>query len=184
MLVATFNPWVRRLQQRVNRRWAITMVVSLLLTAAALLAAVMIPVLVRQAHQLAANLPTYLASAEDGARSAGIPFKLQAFSQQWTDRVTPVLVDYSLWFFNGVVGATTIFVLTIYLLIEGPQVAANLLLILPRPERLPVHRAVTEIGGQVGAYMRGQFLMAGWAGLFSFIVLYIWASRSRRYWEP
>jgi predicted PurR-regulated permease PerM len=73
--------------------------------------------------------------------------------------------------FNSVIGALTIFVLTVYLLVEGPRAATSVLALLPRKERLPVRRMVGEIGVQVGAYMRGQLITSLLAGAFAFILL-------------
>src|SRR6478609_5119237 len=73
MLVATFNPVVRRLQTRLNRGGAITALTLGLLLLLAALAALMIPPLVHQAHSLREDLPRYAGIVEAAARRAGGP---------------------------------------------------------------------------------------------------------------
>jgi predicted PurR-regulated permease PerM len=72
---------------------------------------------------------------------------------------------------SGVTGVLTVAVLTIYLLIDGPQVGTGLLRLFPRSERLPARQMAAEIAAQVGGYMRGQLLTSLLAGLFSLILL-------------
>jgi predicted PurR-regulated permease PerM len=57
MLVATFNPLVRRLQARFNRTWAITAVTLGIILLGAVLLVLTIPPLVRQGQNLIAHLP-------------------------------------------------------------------------------------------------------------------------------
>ena len=171
MFVATFNPLVRRLQTRVGRGWAITAVMLTALLGVALLLGLIIPSLVRQGQSLVERAPELLSRAEELARGANIQVDLRTPGQQVASRVAPTLLSASLRFLGGVMTILTIFVLTIYLLIEGPDVGKNLLRLLPRPERQPVQRMVSEIGVQIGAYVRGQLLTSVLAGLFSFAVL-------------
>jgi predicted PurR-regulated permease PerM len=171
MFVATFNPFVRRLQTRVNRPWAITAVVALSLGVVALGAVVIVPMLLRQGHSLLVNLPQYLSQAEGIARGAGLKANLRAPVQQWTAGLGNQALDLSMLVVNSLIGILTVFVLTIYLLVEGPRAATSALALLPRKERLPVRRMVGEIGDQVGAYMRGQMITSLLAGAFAFLIL-------------
>jgi predicted PurR-regulated permease PerM len=174
MLVATFNPLVRRLQTRLTRGWAITAVVSALIGVGAGVLILMIPPLLRQGRNLLVNLPHYLHAIENGARQMGIPLHLQASALDLSKRVAsmgPELLNVLGTVVGGVTGVLTVAVLTTYLLIDGPRVASSLFRLLPRSERLPSRQMFAEIGLQVGSYMRGQFITSAVAGLFSFIVL-------------
>lgn len=174
MLVATFNPLVRRLQTRLTRGWAITAVVSALAGFGAGVLFLMIPPLVRQGRNLAVNLPHYLLVIENLARQRGIPLHLQASVPDLSKRVAsmgPELLNLLGTVVGGVTGVLTVVVLTTYLLIDGPRVATSLFRLLPRSERLPIRQMFAEIGLQVGSYMRGQFITSAVAGLFSLIVL-------------
>jgi predicted PurR-regulated permease PerM len=171
MFVATFNPFVRRLQTRVNRPWAITAVVALSVGVVALLLVVIVPMLLRQGHSLAVNLPQYLSQAEAIARGTGLRVNLHAPVQQWSAGLGTQVLDISVVVVSSIIGVLTVFVLTVYLLVEGPRAATSVLALLPRKERLPVRRMVGEIGGQVGAYMRGQLITSLLAGVFALVVL-------------
>jgi predicted PurR-regulated permease PerM len=174
MLVATFNPLVRRLQTRLTRGWAITAVVSVLVSFGAGVLILMIPPLVRQGRNLAVNLPHYLLAIENSARQMGIPLRLQGSGLDLSRRVAsmgPEVLNVLGTVVGGVTGVLTVVVLTTYLLIDGPRVATSLFRLLPRSERLPIRQMFAEIGLQVGSYMRGQFITSAAAGLFSFIVL-------------
>jgi predicted PurR-regulated permease PerM len=174
MLVATFNPLVRRLQTRLTRGWAITAVVSALIVVGAGVLILMIPPLLRQGRNLLVNLPHYLHTIENGAQQMGIPLHLQASALDLSKRVAsmgPELLNVLGTVVGGVTGVLTVAVLTTYLLIDGPRVATSLFRLLPRSERLPGRQMFAEIGLQVGSYMRGQFITSAAAGLFSFILL-------------
>ena len=45
--------------------------------------------------------------------------------------------------------------------------------LLPRKERLGARKLVTQIGIQVGGYMRGQLITSALAGIFSFVTLWL-----------
>jgi predicted PurR-regulated permease PerM len=176
MLVATFNPLVRRLQARLNRTWALTAVIVGVILSGALLLALMIPPFVRQASGLMRHLPEYAASMEAAVQRAGLSVKLSSFTRNWTEQVSaagPQLLDLLGTVLSGITGVLTVAVLTIYLLIEGPRVGSGLVRLFPRAERLPVRQLLAEIGQQVGSYMRGQLLTSLLAGLFSYVLLLV-----------
>lgn len=174
MLVATFNPLVRRLQARFHRSWAITTVTLGVILLGALLLALMIPPLVRQAQGLITHLPQYAQALEKAARRAGVPLKLSPAVAHWTQRLAslgPELLNVFATVLSGVTGVLTVAVLTVYLLIDGPRVGMELMRLLPRAERLPARQVLAEIAVQVGGYMRGQLLTSALAGGFSFLLL-------------
>ena len=171
MFVATFNPLVRRLQSRIDRPAAILSVVLLVLLVVGGLLSVIVPVLVQQGRLLLVNLPEYAARVELVARKAHVRVNLHAPLHQWYEHLASRAVDFSLVVFASLLGVITIFVLTIYLLIEGPQVATGLASLLPKQERLHARRMFAEIGVQVGAYMRAQLLTSLLAGSMAFVIL-------------
>jgi predicted PurR-regulated permease PerM len=174
MLVATFNPMVRRLQARFNRTWAITAVTLGIVLLVGVLLVLIIPPIIRQGQNLLAHLPEYTRAMETMARRAGAPVKLSALTTQWTHRIAsvgPEMLTLLSTVLSGVTGVLTVAVLTIYLLIDGPRVGMGLMRLLPRTERLPARQMLAEIAVQVGGYMRGQLLTSALAGLFSFVLL-------------
>lgn len=173
MFVATFNPVVRRLQARVQRPWAITAVVLLALGVVGIVLAIMIPPLVRQAENLTGRLPEIVAQAEAVATRAHFPLNLHAHLSKMSAGANAHLLDFSLVLVNSLLGMFTVFILTVYLLVEGPQVATSLTSLLPRGERMHFRRMFDEIGVQIGAYMRGQLTTSLLAGLFAFVILLV-----------
>lgn len=175
MLVATFNPLVRRLQKHVARGWAITTVVFGVLFATVGLLALIIPVLFRQARNVLTNLPRYLEEIEVSVRKIGIPLRLKT-NFDLSERAAnlgPETWDLLITVFSGITGLLTIAALTTYLLIDGQRVATSALSILPRYHRLPVRQMFGEIGMQIGDYMRAQFITSALAGAFSYVLLLV-----------
>jgi predicted PurR-regulated permease PerM len=174
MLVATFNPLVRRLQTRLTRAGAITTVVVGCVATSAGLLALMIPPLVRQARNLMINLPSYLTEIERGARQMGLRIRLHGSGLDLSKQAAtlgPDALNVLGTIFSGVTGVLTVAVLTTYLLIDGPRVATSLFRLLPRHQRLPARQMFGEIGLQVGGYMRGQLITSGLSGLFAYVLL-------------
>jgi predicted PurR-regulated permease PerM len=176
MLFATFNPLVRRLQERLNRAWAITAVTLGIVAVGTVLLVMMIPPLVRQARNLLVHLPEYAVAMESAARKTGMPIKLAASAKAWTAQVSslgPQLIQVFSTVLSGITGVMTVAVLTIYLLIDGPRVGTVIMRTFPRDERLPIRRMLAEIGTQVGSYMRGQMITSGLAGVFALGILLV-----------
>nr|CAA9256797.1 hypothetical protein AVDCRST_MAG63-2211 [uncultured Armatimonadetes bacterium] len=177
MLVAAFNPVVRRLQNRLSRGKAITAVVGASVAVITGLLVLMIPPLLGQGRRLLKELPGHLAKVEALARQYGFPVRLHdsrldvsagAAAGGGADAVAllaPVVA--------GMAAVLTVAVLTAYLLIDGPRVAAGLLALLPRERRLPVRQMFGEIGARVGDYVRGQLITSALAGASTYALLLV-----------
>ena len=176
MLVATFNPLVRKWQARLGRSWAIVAVVTALIGGLLGTLAVLIPSLVSQGAKLINNAPHYSHQIQNMLAQHGVHYNIQKQVEQFSGKVTeatPEMMSIVTSVVNGVAAFATVGILTIYLLIEGPEVGTAMMRLLPRKDRLRVRKLVMEIGGQVGGYMRGQMITSLLAGLFSFITLWI-----------
>jgi predicted PurR-regulated permease PerM len=176
MLVATFNPLVRKWQARLGRSWAIVAVVTALVLAFLGTLALLIPPLVSQGTKLVQNAPEYAQQIQHTLAQHHIHVNIRQQVEQMSGKAndaTSQLVGV----LSSVVGVITTFatvaILTIYLLIEGPQVGMSLMRLLPRKERLPARKLVIEIGMQVGGYMRGQIITSALAGIFSFVTCWL-----------
>jgi predicted PurR-regulated permease PerM len=174
MLVATFNPMVRRLEKRLGRSWAITAVVSgvILLFVGSL--ALLLPPLVGQCVTLVQNAPEYADALQKTLGDYGIRIDLSQQARTLSTKVTGALPQFFgllSGVLSGLTGLATVIILTVYLLIEGPDVGTSLLRLLPREKRLGARQLVSEIGGQVGGYMRGQLITSAIAGAVSFVIL-------------
>ncbi len=177
MLVATFNPLVSRLQVRMRRSWAIVGVVSGVVLLFLGTLAVLIPPFVYQSYKLIENAPDYTRQLQALLARQHIRVNVGAQVDEIIGNfrsATPELMRVLSHIVSLLTAFATVAILTIYLLIEGPQVGTNLLRLLPRADRLRTRKLVIEIGTKVGDYMRGQLITSAIAGGFSFVVL--WAA--------
>ncbi len=175
MLVATFNPLVRKLQARLGRSWAIVGLVTTLVITFMGALALMIPPLISQGLNVVQRAPQYCRQIETAFAAHHIHIHVQQQVEQLlrgTDSSGPELVAVVFGLAGGVTAFVTVAILTIYLLIEGPQVGLGLMRLLPRKERLLVRELVSQIGIQVGGYMRGQLITSAMAGVFSGVTLW------------
>jgi predicted PurR-regulated permease PerM len=174
MLVATFNPMVRRLEKRMARSWSITTVVTgvILLFVGSL--ALLIPPLVGQCAMLIQNAPDYAHDLQKTLAGHGIRVNLAQQVQTFSTKLTGALPEFLgllTGVLSGLTGLATVIILTVYLLIEGPAVGTSLSRLLPKEKRRGARQLVSEIGAQVGGYMRGQIITSGLAGVVSFLIL-------------
>lgn len=175
MLVATFSPTVRRMQTRIPRSGAISIVVIGFIALTAALLVIMVPPLIKQAQNLLIHLPEYLKQVESVGKSHGLPLKLRGSTLDLSKQAAslgPGAWTVIMSIVSGITGILTVAVLTTYLLIDGPRVSASMLGLLPRHHRLLLRQMFGEIGAQVGHYMRGQLITSAAAGVFSYLVLY------------
>ena len=182
VLAIGLDPPVRRLQQlKVARGWAVAIRLFATVVFLALFAALVVPPLVREVRQLAANIPDYVTRLRtqpgwlgDLARKVDISEKLQ----ELTDRL-PSVASSS---FGAVFGFTkgiasvvfstlTVLILTIYFLMELPRLRQTVVALF-RPHRRDQAGALqTEALERIGAYVSGNILTSIIAGICSFIAL-------------
>ncbi len=176
MLVATFNPFVRKLQARVGRPRAILAVVSGLVALMLGTLALLIPPLLSQGEKLGENASVLARQIQQTLARHHININIQAQSHHLLGKANGVSPEFMGMLSSALgvaTGFATVAILTIYLLIEGPQVGTSLMRLLPRKDRLSTRKLVDEIGTQVGGYMRGQLITSGMAGLFCFATCWL-----------
>ncbi len=176
MLVATFNPLVRKWQARLGRSWAIVAVVTALIVFFLGTLALLIPSLAVQGAKIVTNAPIYSHQIQNELAKHRVHIDIQKQVEQMSSKLmgsTPELMSLLTSVVSLLAAFATVAILTIYLLIEGPQVSKGLMQLLPRKERLHARKLVMEIGLQVGGYMRGQIITSALAGVFSFITCWV-----------
>jgi predicted PurR-regulated permease PerM len=176
MLVATFSPMVRRLQSHYTRRGALSLVIVGIICLIALPLGLVFPILVSQGTSLVTHLPSYAESLQRILAHHGVRTNLQRGVQDLITSVSqgiPQIMGVLGTILHVGVEVFTVLVLTIYLLIEGPEVAQGALRLLPRERRLGVRRLCADIGLQVGAYVRGQLILSICAGSYFFALLLV-----------
>lgn len=188
LLVAGFialilNPLVLLLQRYVVRRRGLAVT---LVTAGALVVFLGLAVafgypLVNAITNLADRLPDYVASATQGRGWIG-HLVTRYHVQQWVSQNAPKLVTFgqdltrpALSFGKGalslIVELTTIFILVLLLLLEGPKMRRGVLALLSPRHATEASRMAAEVNRAVVGYMLGNFLTSAIAGLVVFVTL-------------
>src|SRR5581483_4932429 len=117
------------------------------------------PIVYDQGSSLVQHLPDYASSVEALAARHHLHLNIQRQVSQLTSSISnglPQLMYVVSSIVEHVAALLTVLVLSIYLLIEGPQVGTGALRLLPRERRLGVRNLVSDVGQQVGGYVRGQ----------------------------
>ena len=187
LLVAGFvalilNPLVLLLQRVVRRRGLAVIIVTLvaLLMFVGLAVAFGYP-LVNGITHLADELPAYVASAEHGKGWIGSIVQ-RYHVQQWVSHNAPKLVTYAqdlskpaLTVGKGAVSLlielTTIFILVLLLLLEGPRLRRGFLGLLAPGQAAEVSQVASEVNRAVVGYMLGNFLTSLICGLVVYVTL-------------
>ncbi len=180
LLAAALDPVVSRLERRGwPRSLSVSLIVVALLGAAALVLLILIPPVVEQAAEFVDALPGYV---EQGQR-------LLRTNQDVIDRVRNALggaaggatgnagavvtgfLAAGANVVQGVANLFILFVLTLYLLLDGERVVDWALRYLPPRQRAKVRRTLPEVSRVVSGYVVGQAINSTLFGVFSFLVL-------------
>ena len=189
LLVAGFvalilNPLVLVLQRYVVRRrgFAVTLVTVVALLVFLGLAVAFGYPLVNAITNLAHELPSYVASAQTGKGWLG--HLVQRYHvQQWVTQNAPKLVTFgqdlskpALAFGKGafslLIELTTIFILVLLLLLEGPRLRRGVLGLMAPPQAAHVTRVSAEVNRAVVGYMLGNLLTSVTCGVVVFVTLF------------
>jgi len=178
LLALALAPAVRRLERRgLSRKLAVALVGFLILAVVGGVLVFVVPSLGSQITTLAQNYPLYRARVERRV-SADYPdlarLALQIMDLPSSPEVAASLKRPLAWgrvAVTGVVGAAVLFVLVLYLLLDGKRVYAWLLAYVPRRHRSKMAQTLPEISDVVMAYVQGQFLISTLYGVFTLGVL-------------
>jgi predicted PurR-regulated permease PerM len=171
-----FSPLVRLLERQrwlpIGPRWvAILVVYAGILGAVAGVGFVVLSPLVRQARELARQLPAMVERVQGSLVERGLlaePITLQEALEKApvgpsADYVGTVLG--ALWgVFGGLVGVVTILILTFYLLVEAESILSTFVRLFPSRRRARVEAVSREITRKVSAWLGGQLLLAAIIG--------------------
>jgi predicted PurR-regulated permease PerM len=139
--------------------------------------------LVNGITHLADRLPSYVASAQNG--KGWIGHIVQKYHiQTWVQRNSPKLVNFAQSLskpaltvgkgaFSLLVELTTIFVLVLLLLLEGPRMRKGLLSQMEPRKAARVTRVAGQVNRAVTGYMFGNLLTSLIAGVVVFVTLFI-----------
>ena len=188
LLVAGFlalilNPVLRLIERYVVKRHglAVTAVAVLMVVVFLGLSVTFGYPLVNAVTHLAENLPTYVASAEQGKGWLG-KLILHYHVQQWVQQNESKLVSFgqdmsapALAVGKGalslLVELVTIFILVVLLLLEGPRLRRGVLSLLSPGQAQEVQAVASEVNRAVIGYMLGNFLTSVICGMVVFVDL-------------
>lgn len=165
IIVMALDPIVAVWQKRMRRSLAVALLVSIIVALLAFIISLLFPPLITQINELATNLPSYNQSLNNTIHT---PFlENTALTQRILQTVSEQLSNLSRGFINttlgilgGLVTFLTVFVLSVYLLLEEKGIRNFIVSLLPIQNREHIFRAVSKIGDKLGAWLRGQlFLM-------------------------
>lgn len=182
VLAVGLDPAVRRLQRlRVSRGWAVALIFLATIGFLALFAWLVVPPLVREVRQFAADIPGYINRLQrDNKYFADLERKYQ-ISTKLKDLTSklPGLASAS---FSKIFGFTksiasiifnmlTIAILTIYFLMSLPRTEATTASLFRGEHRERDIRIFTESLHRIGGYVSGNIAVSVIAGITSFLVL-------------
>jgi predicted PurR-regulated permease PerM len=178
LFAVTLHPVVAWLQRRgVSRGLAVTTVAVTVLALILAFAVFVLPPLIGQLLRLAENFPSYRARVESHV-PADQPFLKEIASEIFELPTSPAIKAWLsqplLWgkIAVGVLGLTFfLYVLTVYLLLDGKRVYAWLLAYAPRRYRARMAETVPQVSDVVFAYVGGQIVTSAITTGVTFAIL-------------
>ncbi|MDR5682633.1 MAG: AI-2E family transporter [Armatimonadota bacterium] len=184
ILAAGLAPSVAALQRipvgrgrRLGKGWAILLVVLGVFAALGLIVTILVTPIVQQAAGFLQSIPGYVRDAEAwvaGMRAqhpwipdlsrwiARLPAEVENLAQYFT-----TAAGFFGRFVSGVFTTTMVIVISIYMLIEGPQIKRGFLRLWPPAQRPLVGDVIEEIGRKFSGWLRGTFVLS----LFIFVTI-------------
>ena len=184
-LAVVLSPAVDQVQRRLRvPRGAATAMVFVTGTAlVALLLWAFIAPLVDQVDKFVEDLPEYVEDAQEGRGTIGElvdRYDLTEWVEENQDRLQETLsnagapaLDVARRVLGGVVAMLTILVLTVLLLLRGPQLCAGALVMVAERHRERVRVVAADAAKAVSGYMLGNFLISLVAGTATYVLLRI-----------
>jgi predicted PurR-regulated permease PerM len=185
ILAVGLDPAVRRLERwKVRRGWAVALIFLAAIGFMVLFALLVIPPLVSEVQQLAADIPRYLQRLRTQGGFLGDlerDYQLSRRLQDLTQRL-PSIASSSIGTILGITRSVasaifnmlTIAILTIYFLVALPRGERTLVAVFTRKEQREADaRTLDEALERIGGYVSGNLIVSLIAGITSFIFLQI-----------
>jgi predicted PurR-regulated permease PerM len=178
---------VALVQRRVRRRGiAITIVYLGLILIPVLIGAIFVPPIVKEANNLADNVPQYVDDIQEYVRNNAtlrrlnqdydLVDQLQSQAERLPARLggaAGVLSDIGLGILNSLFAFVTILILSIFMIGSGPRWVEAAIRSRPAMHQDMLRRGAKEVSNAVAGYVAGALGQATVAGFSSFIVLSI-----------
>jgi predicted PurR-regulated permease PerM len=183
--VAVSGP-VNLLQRRMKRGFAIAIVYLTLILIPIVVAAVLIPGLVRQGEDLVNNVPGYAQDVTEFVNDNetlsdlndkySITKELESAASEAPSKLgdaAGTLRDIGVGIVSSIFAGITILILSIFMVAAGPRWTELLLQSQPPDRRERIQRALARIAAAVGGYVGGVLVQATIAAVLAFVVLTI-----------
>jgi predicted PurR-regulated permease PerM len=184
VLAVGLEPAVQRLERwRVKRGWAVAIIFVSTLGFIALFAYLVVPPLVREATQLADDIPGYirrLRNSSGWVRNLEEKYHLSRKLKDLTKDL-PHIASQSIGTILGITKSVaafifnmlTIGILTIYFMLAMPRLRQSFVSLVAVERRERWNRVVDESLGKVGGYVSGNITISIIAGILSFIAMFL-----------
>ncbi len=176
LLAAAVSPPVRRIQRLgVPRAGAVAIVFIGLVGFFALILLLVLPSLIDEGRQFAAELPSYVEETQDILKdNPDIYQRIQDAANRGSANPSVVFSGF-LAFSSGLISAVSnaviVIVLTIYILSDGQRIYAWCIRYLPEKQEDKLRRAIPEVSRVISGYVLGQLITSGLFGIFTFTIL-------------
>lgn len=166
ILMSAFKPWVDLLEKfHVPRIVSVLLIYIALISIITFTASSILPSLVSQTIHLGENLPSYLKSVA--------PF-LKIDYQVLTQQVAPIgenVLKVTIGVFSNIITLFTLIIISFYLLIERKHLHTYLAHFTDEERAKKWENIITKIEERLGAWVRGQMVLAITIGIATFIGL-------------
>jgi len=168
ILMTAFKPWADYFEKwRIPRPLSVLVIYILFLGIIAYIATAVLPPLITQSAHLIQSLPAYIKSV--------LPF-IQIDVQTLTQQIAPLgenIFKVTIGVFSNIIALFTIFMISFYMIIERKYLESHLADFLGAEGARQIVIIIKKIEEKLGAWVRGQLLLAFAIGLFTFIGLTI-----------
>ena len=180
-IAVSLDPAVRLLIRRgVRRSVAVTVIFLAALLLITGFAWSLVPPLVGQASELAANVPKYLQRLPEQSQTYreiadryGLTERLTEYAKSLPASVGGGALGVIRGVFSALVNVLLVVVLTAYFMADLPRLRRGLVRLFPRRRRPRAAQAVNVVVDKVGGYMIGNLIISLFAGVSSFICLFL-----------
>ncbi|MCS7171919.1 MAG: AI-2E family transporter [Armatimonadetes bacterium] len=149
---------------------ALLLVVVLILAALVLMLTILLTPVVQQFSALLAHLPEYVQEAEEWLAQLRARFPWVPDASRWLSRLPQELQNFVQYFgtaaqvfgrfVSGLFTVTTVLVIVIYMLLEGPRLKRGFLRLWPVERRPLVTLVLDRIAQRFSGWLRGTFVLA------------------------
>ena len=174
-LAVALNPVVERLEPRLGRRPAATVVfLGFTIGFLAVLAALVAP-FVTQVDDLSTGLPTAISEAREDSTVKRLDnrFHIAEKAEEHLGSLPNVVFGAAGTVLGGAVAVSTVFFLTLFLLYELPNIARTALRQIPQRRRPRVIAAAHHMNRNIGGYVAGNLVISLICGTVTTIALYL-----------